>query len=43
MLRRIPQKVSKKATHVLDIKWTMPNGGVDVNTTAIEAAIAKLV
>ena len=41
--RRIPQKVSKKTTHVLDVKWTMPNGGVDVNATAIEAAIAKLV
>ena len=44
MLQRIPQKASKKATHILDVKLTMcVANGVVVNTMAMEAATAKVV
>ena len=44
MLQRIPQKASKKATHILDIKLTMcVTNGVVVNAMAMEVAMAKLV
>ena len=44
MLQRIPQKASKKATHILDIKLTMcVTNGVVVDATAMELVMAKAV